>query len=363
MNITTTTNDIQSKKIVALPCAHAFHASCLMPWFSRPRQATCPTCRFNIDPDDLTYIYRPTLRNDSNGSVNTPANSTHSAADAALPQLIQNLQSSTPPDLQSSRPANDTPERLLHTPNTYPLTVEPVVEGSDTLAALSNIGESVSSRGPVLPPFLHAHINSMPMFGSPSGTDPMVTVNFDFDFIIADASAAGTEPPVEPFVRNVTNTSDNTMLPNINQVFGAFPPFLAFGPSRNWVQPNQRSQPKKEWVLPAAPGLTLRQRVEKQEREAGLRCWDTSCGVGPTDDDPYAHIPNTRQISIHKRGDLNAKVCLHTFHSECLVTAERVAGWGAEEHFEPEIEVACPLCRAAGVVTHQEWEEGDHSSV
>ncbi|KAF8895548.1 hypothetical protein BD779DRAFT_1500117 [Infundibulicybe gibba] len=42
-------------KIVALPCAHVFHSSCLIPWFSRPRQTTCPTCRFDIDPEGATY--------------------------------------------------------------------------------------------------------------------------------------------------------------------------------------------------------------------------------------------------------------------------------------------------------------------
>ncbi|KAL5524728.1 hypothetical protein ACEPAF_9873 [Sanghuangporus sanghuang] len=42
-------------KVVSLPCAHVFHSSCLLPWFSRPGQTTCPVCRFNIDPENLSY--------------------------------------------------------------------------------------------------------------------------------------------------------------------------------------------------------------------------------------------------------------------------------------------------------------------
>ncbi|KAG8753311.1 hypothetical protein FRC14_006148 [Serendipita sp. 396] len=37
--------------LVALPCAHVFHAtSCLKPWFENGK-TTCPTCRFDIDPN------------------------------------------------------------------------------------------------------------------------------------------------------------------------------------------------------------------------------------------------------------------------------------------------------------------------
>ncbi|KAF8517824.1 hypothetical protein JB92DRAFT_2904710 [Gautieria morchelliformis] len=38
--------------IVCLPCAHVFHSPCLIRWFSL--KTSCPTCRFNIDPNCLT---------------------------------------------------------------------------------------------------------------------------------------------------------------------------------------------------------------------------------------------------------------------------------------------------------------------
>lgn len=36
-------------KVVALPCTHVFHDSCLLPWFQN--RATCPSCRFDLDPE------------------------------------------------------------------------------------------------------------------------------------------------------------------------------------------------------------------------------------------------------------------------------------------------------------------------
>lgn len=59
----------EQPKIVSLPCAHVFHASCLIPWFSRPRHTTCPTCRFDVDPENLTYIRRPPPTVDAEGNA------------------------------------------------------------------------------------------------------------------------------------------------------------------------------------------------------------------------------------------------------------------------------------------------------
>ncbi|KAF8811598.1 hypothetical protein BYT27DRAFT_7055079, partial [Phlegmacium glaucopus] len=125
---------------------------------------------------------------------------------------------------------------------------------------------------------------------------------------------------------------------------------------------------KKAWTLPPAPGPTLRQRIERRERDAGLRCYDMSCGVGPSDEDPVVadetKTAGVRQLVIMNKNhgsDGKAEgVCLHTFHPGCLVSAERVASVGADVSVIEggNIEVSCPVCRSSGCVTKQEWDEG-----
>ena len=39
-------------EVVAFPCLHLFHSDCLLPWLAQ--KTTCPTCRFDVDPDSLT---------------------------------------------------------------------------------------------------------------------------------------------------------------------------------------------------------------------------------------------------------------------------------------------------------------------
>ncbi|EKM52100.1 uncharacterized protein PHACADRAFT_262563 [Phanerochaete carnosa HHB-10118-sp] len=137
----------------------------------------------------------------------------------------------------------------------------------------------------------------------------------------------------------------------------------------NQPRPQQPLPEKRQWTPPAPPGPTLRERVERKERELGLRCSDISCGLGPSDEDPLPVVdPRTiRRVAIrplkgqeHERD----RACEHAFHPACLVSAERVAGWsGADqkrevEDGEVEAEVSCPVCRAVGVITREDWNEG-----
>ncbi|KAJ7705347.1 hypothetical protein B0H17DRAFT_920203 [Mycena rosella] len=122
---------------------------------------------------------------------------------------------------------------------------------------------------------------------------------------------------------------------------------------------NPAGAPPQEWAPPPAPGPTLRDRIERREREAGLRCCDASCGVGPSDEDPFVEVREAARRVVPLG-------CGHSFHPACLVSAQRVrGGWrepvlgGAEgEGKEGEVEVVCSLCRAEGHVPQAEWLAG-----
>lgn len=47
-------NQYRPPAILAFPCPgmHLYHDSCISPWLSR--KTTCPSCRFDIDPNSLT---------------------------------------------------------------------------------------------------------------------------------------------------------------------------------------------------------------------------------------------------------------------------------------------------------------------
>ncbi|KAJ7621176.1 hypothetical protein FB45DRAFT_136950 [Roridomyces roridus] len=130
--------------------------------------------------------------------------------------------------------------------------------------------------------------------------------------------------------------------------------------------PQQPPPPPQEWAPPPPPGPTFRQRVERREREAGLRCYDASCGVGPSDEDPFVVVDEEarRMVPIYKGKSVEGgreKVCDHKFHPACLVSAQRASrGWREPvlDGNDSEVEVACSVCRAAGVVPQADWLAG-----
>ncbi|KAJ7249748.1 hypothetical protein B0H12DRAFT_994574, partial [Mycena haematopus] len=78
-----------------------------------------------------------------------------------------------------------------------------------------------------------------------------------------------------------------------------------------------------QWAPPPAPGPSFRDRVERHEREAGLRCDDASCCVGPSDDDPFKDISEDARRMVRLGGrEGRGNVCVHAFHPSCLLSAQ-----------------------------------------
>ncbi|EEB91962.1 hypothetical protein MPER_09600 [Moniliophthora perniciosa FA553] len=130
--------------------------------------------------------------------------------------------------------------------------------------------------------------------------------------------------------------------------------------------------PPKKWSAPLPPGLTLRERIEKKEREAGLRCADPSCGIGPNDDEPFVE-GQKKQIRVRAKKSVKGKekeeadgkedhVCDHSFHPSCLVSTRRVAMSmyaRDEEEIGEEVEVECSVCKSEGIVSRNVWKKGN----
>ena len=414
-------------KIVCLPCAHVFHASCLLPWFSRPRQTTCPTCRFNIDPESLTYVPRPRQARPGGpppGFVPPPGPGVNFAGPVPGAPTAAAPAAPTDGDVPAGGVPATGPDAV---PNATPQGVRGVPAGFAAMFGNANNG-----------PFQFVPI-PVPIPGGTPGPD--FAAMFDGAFRAQMAGQQGNPPgatgqgpppqqqqqqwqqqqmpqfftgPAMPPPRpnsapgnvggdhegNAMFTVDFTLFTNspfegngvrrqthvfANQIFGGEgaaegnpppaahhpppfppPPFMFDGPPAPGA-PSSRPRPspreKKQWTPPPAPGPTLRSRVEQREREVGLRCCDASCGVGPSDEDPVPDVSGSsmKQLSIRPLPNslaMGTSVCPHTFHPACLVSAERVAGWGGEDKKENLVEVSCPNCRAVGCVSREEWEEG-----
>ncbi|KZT23394.1 hypothetical protein NEOLEDRAFT_1180055 [Neolentinus lepideus HHB14362 ss-1] len=459
------------KKIVSLPCAHVFHAACLIPWFSRPRHTTCPTCRFNVDPDNLTYVRRPRRRPTPSPSPEVPPRPAGAAdveqpgpvpltpafvvpgADApgtvpnppAEPAIPPPAQPDPPADAQAQAGPQPNPRRAPHffvqpivtvdfnleygapgeQPRAFNIRQGPQVAGQAGGAPFpfpfpfAQAPQAQAGDRPAQPPAYgsepppQSQAQSQPQQeqpqpqsqpqpqpqgprGPPGAQDAEAWLQWMLNETFrgvpvpqpgpqAQSQQEGPQPAPQPQPQQEgpqpapQPQPQPQGRPHIHgpQIFfgpppgfdmGGFPPvdipMSGPGPS----QPRE----KKEWTAPPPPGPTLRQRVEQKEREAGLRCDDVSCGLGPTDEDPIPCVDVARLKQVHIRpvgsvpgGDRTQRVCAHKFHPACLVSAERVAGWGEmedeekeEKGLEEEVEVSCPVCRAVGVVSGEEWSEG-----
>ncbi|KAL6303883.1 hypothetical protein BKA93DRAFT_318784 [Sparassis latifolia] len=395
---------VDAKKIVVLPCSHVFHTSCLFPWFSKPHRTTCPTCRFDIDPDSLTYSPRrrpqrpqtqpqTPLPTDAQptptavGSEGRVRPQPEAQAGAGVPPIPGDGPNAAPRPNQG-RPAG---QRLppfialdfnvfvpvvtndgVPAPMTVPMPPAPGTTaaglGAGTLPGFTHLEEEAARGlferlfgvgphpagagahgGPQ--PQLHQPVDTTPAGGAPAG-------QANLDGGAPDVQGAGPNGPFPTF--------ESMFVGPTPHFFEAFPPAMMHPPVDVPVNIGGRFQrgprpPKPQWTLPAAPGPTLRQRIERKEHEMGLRCSDVSCGLGPSDEEPLptGDANALRQLSIHPFGKgMDEKVCEHTFHPSCLVSAERVAGWGGEDKKEGEVEVSCPTCRAVGYISRADWDEG-----
>ena len=423
-----TAGDESPPKIVVLPCAHAFHASCLLPWFSKPGRTTCPSCRFDIDPDSLTYRRRWTRGHAHPQAQMGPL------PPGALPQFFTTFFGQHPPPPAATTAGPTQPSQPPPAPAPVNISGNPADAPAANAAGAQPApaeDEHRQRRQQPLPPFIMFDVSMIipiipgrgPGGAAPADGPPPQGAQTGGD------TAQGPAPPPPPPPRTDRNgfRLDDTLLQQevratFERVFGRplasvgnppppagadvpgedaapggdeapqlppftpqwftfegnvpFPPMPPMQPGAHppRSEPRRRSseREKRSWAPPPAPGPTLRQIIERNEREMGLRCSDVSCGVGPSDDDDVSMSPALdfgvlRQIAVRpSKADASGRdsVCEHRFHPACLVSAGRVAGWGHEEKVgEPagedeDVEVSCPVCRSVGVISRTEWEEG-----
>lgn len=379
-----TPGDHASSTIISLPCSHVFHTSCLIPWFSKPNHTTCPTCRFDIDPRNLTYTPpqrrpRPTptqpapdpaasaTTNSDEGSNagRDPRPPAHVPFNPRLPNPgFLAAQPQQGPDRLPGQDQNEAPDNRHDFPqivwfqsgSQQPVFGPPRPPGHPTHgpnAAAANAPHD-HAHGPQPMPFPeparggvgHAHLQT-PGFTS------------DITFHMEGLDPRITQTVVEQMAGIMRFFAGGGRGPGTGQ---------PTGPTPNRDGANHESEAPRVWMPPAAPGPTLRQRVEAKERKAGLRCDDPSCGIGPSDEVPFPDVfddpnsPSIQRVTIMKDVG-NGAICGHLFHPACLVSADRCAGWGEEdrgpEKGRDEYEVvSCPVCRNVGKVQKEVWEEG-----
>ena len=370
--------------IICLPCSHVFHTSCLIPWFSKPKHTTCPTCRFDIDPRNLTYT-PPQWPPRSMPAQPVPNPTTTVDVPPAPPPALHPERDHE--DLLHLDPLPDDGREAErdHHPPVHP---NPPVPHLDSLVAQllqGPIFELLANQerrvfGPPPPPGHPTHnagataaddpqdrdnrLQPTPLPGIPLGG----TGHAHFQVPEFTAHVAFHVPRGEGLDRETVTRAARDQALNLLRSLARFVGGQTTGPGPDLGGANPEPEIPGDWAPPSAPGPTLRQRVETKERKAGLRCDDPSCGIGPSDEVPYPEAfynpdsSSIKRVAIMQDGGDDA-VCGHIFHPACLVSADRCAGWGKEarpsEGANDGYEVvSCPVCRVVGKVQKELWDEG-----
>lgn len=439
-----TPDDEISSVIICLPCSHVFHASCLIPWFSKPKHTTCPTCRFDVDPKNLTYTPPPRRSRPRSTNATAPPNNPptqpvpNSAADNSNPPASSTGQDPghQPPDPVVDEGDHD-PDIHVEPPIFIPdfFTAQPQrtfldmirshlapqtrdhndgdrqQQGHDRLPGdppheVPDNGNDIPPPtfgfgfgpqeppvfGPLPPPGHPTHDAGAAAANPPhdhgdgphpeAGAQPIPFPNFAHGGVgHAHFQAPGIAVDLTLHVPPEQGLDPERISQAVQDQAAAFLRFFTGGgrvpgmgqapgpaPTPGPGGANYEPQAPTEWMPPSAPGPTLRQRVEAKERLAGLRCDDPSCGIGPSDEDPFpAAFSDPSSVSIKRVGifkeGVKEAVCHHVLHPACLVSADRCAGWGEEDRGANDsgkrYEVAsCPVCRSVGQVQREVWEEG-----
>ncbi|EJD38427.1 hypothetical protein AURDEDRAFT_128882 [Auricularia subglabra TFB-10046 SS5] len=340
--------------LVVLPCGHAFHSTCLQPWFTQ--QTTCPNCRHHVDLEDLTssayvggqrgrvhapsVIPPPALHADSLAHFRDTAPSQPYVASAEPTQR-------TVPNLVA--PSMGTSQRFTFTPGAFP---------------------ALGGNAPRSPPG-HGTAGSTPTLTLPSGlwlpAPSQAGVEMIYDVLevelmtIPVGSVWNTLGATNDVQQQTPQQAPEQQHPHDVPQHEILVHIVVPVDDALHLQQQQNPDANTAGNASGQPhGRTVRQHVEKRERELGLRCDLACCALAPTDDDPeptlHGEMPKLMRL---QSANHTGQQCTHEFHPQCIVTATSIPAQRPSRAVAGPIPVSCPICAAEGAVEPADWAAGE----